>query len=211
MTSTIPIKKRGRKRKDTVEDSPLVSVSYVAMSSYTDALEVSEEDTQNILINNPKSEEISEEISEEKQPNIQLVIEEEPILKKRGRKPKGGKLIHKNMIDTVQSSPTSNVILHLKCSLKDIHEYDEKIQIQDPLIYNPSIPPEIMVYDENKGKFSYYNTDPIEPSSTSTDNQFAYVDTLCKKCNVNKVTKKDDICDDCLEENECDASEIDIY
>jgi hypothetical protein len=52
------------------------------------------------------------------QENIKISIEEielpkePPVLKKRGRKPKGGKLILKNNSDVVQSKTTTNIILH---------------------------------------------------------------------------------------------------
>jgi hypothetical protein len=44
-----------------------------------------------------------------------------PVAKKRGRKPKGGKIIQQAtpLANTVESKP--NVILHLKCSIKDLH------------------------------------------------------------------------------------------
>lgn len=74
-----------------------------------------------------------------KEENIQIVIEEQqlpqpipipitPILKKRGRKPKGGKLINKNIIETEPQIISTNVILHLKCYLKDI-----KVQKKRPI------------------------------------------------------------------------------
>ena len=123
--------------------------------------------------------------------------EETPLLKKRGRKPKGGKLINKNIIETEQQVISTNVILHLKCSLKDI-----KVQKTDPLAYNPAVPPEIMSYDDNKHGFSYYsnilnsntnsnvntnsNSNP-NPSENITINKLAYLDNICKKCN-NSIT-----------------------
>ena len=45
---------------------------------------------------------------------------DKPLPKKRGRKPKGGKIIPQNSINTVTMSPDPNIILHLKCSIKDI-------------------------------------------------------------------------------------------
>lgn len=117
-----------------------------------------------------------------KEDNIQIMIEEvkasEEIspLKKRGRKPKGGKLINKNAIEEAVVDAPVNVILHLKCSLKDIEDEEPSI-IQDPLEYNPKIPPEIMSYDDNKCGFSFYTeTQPVQ----SVDNKPAY--TICKKC-----------------------------
>ena len=79
-----------------------------------------------------------------KEENIQIIIEEAaapleaPALKKRGRKPKGGKLINKNTIEIEQPPVYANVILHLKCSLKDIQGCEAKT---DPLAYNPAVPP----------------------------------------------------------------------
>jgi hypothetical protein len=40
--------------------------------------------------------------------------------KKRGRKPKGGKIIQQNLTVTEQKETKPNVILHLKCSTKDL-------------------------------------------------------------------------------------------
>lgn len=123
-----------------------------------------------------------------KDDNIQMVIEEvkEPeeisSIKKRGRKPKGGKLIHANIFETVKSDTRENVIMHLKCSLKDTEE-DEPSIIQDILEYNPSVPPEIMSYDDNKGGFSIYS-DP--------DKKLAYNETICKKCNCIDTVKNTD-------------------
>ncbi|MFY7728222.1 MAG: hypothetical protein ACOVRN_01760 [Flavobacterium sp.] len=42
------------------------------------------------------------------------------VPKKRGRKPKGGKIIHQSAPQDVAKEPKPNVILHLKCSLKDL-------------------------------------------------------------------------------------------
>ena len=55
----------------------------------------------------------------------------EKIYKKRGRKPKGGKIISNNKIFTSLENDTS-VILHLKCSLKDIDN-------NNSLSYNPDL------------------------------------------------------------------------
>ena len=46
--------------------------------------------------------------------------EEISVLKKRGRKPKGGKIITQFASTIVQKEDKPNVILHLKCSMKDL-------------------------------------------------------------------------------------------
>jgi hypothetical protein len=43
------------------------------------------------------------------------------VLKKRGRKPKGGKIIQQSLILDSPKNDKPNVILHLKCSTKDLH------------------------------------------------------------------------------------------
>lgn len=149
------------------------------------------------------------EIQESSQPqppviiNIPTVDSESNLAdknKKRGRKSKGGKLIHKSSIHDSTTVVNSNIILHLKCSLKDIHDYDDYDYIQDPLKYNPSIPPEIMMYNENDTQFTSYNEDHMArtgptsssttmstpastgPFSLNTDNRFAYKENICSKC-----------------------------
>jgi hypothetical protein len=83
-----------------------------------------------------------------------IETEEDNTLKKRGRKPKGGKLIQNTEV-VVDEVPTPvNVILHLKCSIKDLETPQEVVS--DPLSYNPTVPPEIMSYESNK-PFSYYS------------------------------------------------------
>lgn len=96
--------------------------------------------------------------------------EETPILKKRGRKPKGGKLINKNSIEIEPQVMSNNVILHLKCSLKDIKVQKTDPLACDPLEYNPAVPPEIMSYDDNKHGFSYYGNNASASANASSNN-----------------------------------------
>ena len=53
-------------------------------------------------------------------PEIEFIVKDEVIAKKRGRKPKGGKIIQQsiNMNNLKETKP--NIILHLKCSSKDL-------------------------------------------------------------------------------------------
>lgn len=45
------------------------------------------------------------------------------VYKKRGRKPKGGKIIAKNIVKVItEKSNTPNIILHLKCSSKELRD-----------------------------------------------------------------------------------------
>ena len=147
------------------------------------------------------------------QQNIIAIIEEtselpEQTIKKRGRKPKGGKILNKSLAIQDTPLPITNVILHLKCSLHDLNEHNNKITqlVSDPLTYNPSAPPSIMAYDANENNFSVYiKEDPaqiekIENKATST--KLAYKDAvvgnssaqICNVCNVcNEKIETDNI------------------
>jgi len=163
MSSVVVSKKRGRKRKENAENIQVVLEEVLTEQN------------------------VSSESEKEEVGIVDTSSGGEPVLKKRGRKPKGGKLINKFMLEETQPVFASNIILHLKCSLKDIPEYDEKVK--DPMMYNPSVPPEIMTYDTNQGKFSYYNQtmdSEMEKPTEIHDNKElhpAYIETVCKKCN----------------------------
>lgn len=106
--------------------------------------------------------------------------------KKRGRKPKGGKIVVKNVEETNKPAPLPNIILHLKCSLQDLKEYNTKLNemVTDPLSYNASVPPEIMTYNDTLTSFSNY-----ENSVDNKTQTLAYkpndmnISQVCKSCN----------------------------
>ena len=68
---------------------------------------------------------------------------------KKTRKTKPAKIEMEETTDPVQI--VSNVILHLKCTMSDLDEYDTQMNrmMMDPLKYNPDIPPEVGIYTES--------------------------------------------------------------
>jgi hypothetical protein len=113
--------------------------------------------------------------------NVHIVVEEltppspdaaaAAAAKKRGRKPKGGKLILKLIDPSPVTTSMVNVILHLKCSLVELEDYivQQNKQINDPLHYNPEIPPEIVGFDRNPNTFaSFESTTTTSESPTTT-------------------------------------------
>tara|TARA_B110001450_G_C17632599_1_gene485863 strand:+ start:104 stop:1105 length:1002 start_codon:yes stop_codon:yes gene_type:complete len=86
------------------------------------------------------------------------VANEEPvnIPKKRGRKPKGGKIVKKE-ITLLDSSSFDNqvVILHLKCKLNDINDSIFN-NINSQMNYDPNIIKEVKAYSVNETD-NYYN------------------------------------------------------
>ena len=58
--------------------------------------------------------------------NVAVICEDEntivkPVPKKRGRKPKGGKIVQHNLTFLPVKEEKPNIILHLKCSMKDVN------------------------------------------------------------------------------------------
>ena len=103
----------------------------------------------------------SETIAQEN--TIQEEKKEEHVPKKRGRKPKGGKLVLKSEQSNSQDKVQPNIILHLKCNLKDINSFDSNnVMINDPLMYNPTIPPNIETYTPNDSNYFNLNENNIQ-------------------------------------------------
>ena len=64
---------------------------------------------------------LEEDIDLDTVANLDAVVDDnKKVIKKRGRKPKGGKIIQNIVINETQKVDKPNVILHLKCSLKDL-------------------------------------------------------------------------------------------
>ena len=126
-------------------------------------------------------------------PDSTLPIDEVKPIKKRGRKPKGGKIILSQSINADNETHMSNVILHLKCSSRDLHEHNSK-QIQlvsDPGEYVPIAPPNIITYnssiEHNFGNYTECDDNnnaknDIIPNAYNTC-QPKSLDNICKSCN----------------------------
>ena len=97
--------------------------------------------------------------------------EEPPVPKKRGRKPKGGKLITKISDNNENPVEISNVILHLKCSLKDIiNNTNSQLNTNNEITYNPNIPPSIENFNNDKTNYTEYSNEIIENNNIIENN-----------------------------------------
>jgi hypothetical protein len=117
--------------------------------------------------NNPPSENIYIVIEEKIETPANTPVTEEHTAKKRGRKPKGGKLIVKSNENVEKNQQIVNVILHLKCSQSELNDYNTKLTklVTNPLEYNPMIPPTVMTYNNpNYSQFSFFNDSTVEPA-----------------------------------------------
>ena len=100
-TENVSIKKRGRKPKNLNLKDDIVVVTNIVKTSELPVNKIEEEEPSNLEMNSCDA-------------------KSTPI-KKRGRKPKGGKIIQQsNLTNENNTNSKPSVILHLKCCLKDL-------------------------------------------------------------------------------------------
>jgi hypothetical protein len=151
-------------------------------------------------------------IIEETEPDTPNKLTIDSILKKRGRKPKGGKLILKQPNENTENQQTANIILHLKCSLQDLNEHNEKINkiVTNPLSYNPTIPPNIMSYNMNDtASFSLYDDSILsKPEEVKPEKEdIAYEEMKPKNL---QCENKSNLCSLCSEKIELEDATEDL-
>lgn len=117
--TNIVLKKRGRKSKKELE--------LAAQAQSTDNINVTIEDAQEEPVTTYPDDNIIYEPTDNgalapvfSTNNDGSDEETKPVAKKRGRKPKGGKIIQQATPLTNAAETKPNVILHLKCSIKDL-------------------------------------------------------------------------------------------
>ena len=129
MTTEILKPKRGRKsKKDIIISSQTNGISNdnvkLIYNETTNENEKKEPIETTFFLNDNETNQLNEfnvnmevnKVTENSEENIVI----KPITKKRGRKPKGGKIIEQNFQSLQQKETKPNIILHLKCSLKDL-------------------------------------------------------------------------------------------
>ncbi len=127
--------------------------------------------------------------------NIQLATAEKPLPKKRGRKPKGGKIIQNDLPLTSEVKIEPNIILHLKCSISDIDiNYDD--DTSSGMKYNPIVAQVESFNFENGEKNAFllesdFNSKSNENKSTN-DSDINCTDE-CKNDSNTKTNSKDNI------------------
>jgi len=96
-----------------------------------------------------------------KKAELEKIKESQPP-KKRGRKPKGGKIIKTELNIHQESIETKMIILHLKCKSEDI----DKNILKDVTTYDPTIVDTITPYEDESQMFY-----TIEPQNNIAPNQ----------------------------------------
>ena len=115
-------KKRGRKSKKELELASqaqnIENINVVIEENVADNCDVADENT--VLSSSvDNSEEVDTTLFLHNDNSV-LTEDAKPVAKKRGRKPKGGKIIQQVVPTNNNLEPKSNIILHLKCSIKDL-------------------------------------------------------------------------------------------
>jgi hypothetical protein len=132
--------------------------------------------------------------------NITITIDpsegnvQDKIVKKRGRKPKGGKLILKTNESDNKEDTVANIILHLKCSLTELDVYNKTNQtMNNEFNYNPDVPPEIQTYNSNEVN-KVFTTYEESNNNKSINTKYAYSEinnkqftssNVCQLCSAN--------------------------
>ena len=152
-----------------------------------------ENENQNSLINENENENEILLINENEESNE---IVQKPGAKKRGRKPKGGKIIQQTVHLNNNKDLKPNIILHLKCSLKDL---------QTNTLLSSNV--ESFNFSESKGDLSY----EVINSSDSMFIKNSYFDISNENLNnKNQLSQKydDDDDDTCYFNKESETKEI---
>jgi hypothetical protein len=130
----------------------------------------------------------------------------EHVAKKRGRKPKGGKIIQQNILNNSQKDDKQNIILHLKCSLKDIENDDYNNNIESfnfnlsktELCYQIiDSPPTQQNEDENKDNIQHECKDEIQHANQDDIKEkdiWRKLKVLEHNLHVNNISDKKSAC-----------------
>jgi hypothetical protein len=127
-----PLKKRGRKsnkEKKLIQDEIDACAAEETKNLFTqDNIVISIDDAntphyENITTDQEDSNSNNVPNNMEESKSFLISEEQKPIIKKRGRKPKGGKIIQQIVSLNNNKDVKPNVILHLKCSIKDLYNH----------------------------------------------------------------------------------------
>jgi hypothetical protein len=176
--------KRGRKTKKQMEEMKQ-NIS-CTVNDDTNVIDTTVNDSINDTTVNDLNDTINEILTNsndsENETNAVINDDVKGIIKKRGRKPKGGKIIQQVIPTNMNKETKSNIILHLKCSLKD-------------LVNNSTINSNIESFD-----FSSCKNDLLYEINVKKENNYDFVennkiteDEIYYENNVNNVNSDPNI------------------
>jgi len=120
-------KKTKKKNNIDIDNSPLETIDDninidTNIINETNELEIDSVDLQSII---NESNDSSESVNKNDIINEKLTNDKNNNIKKRGRKPKGGKIVQQLISNENNKENKINIILHLKCSLKDLQNKND--------------------------------------------------------------------------------------
>lgn len=187
------LKKRGRKSKKEIEAQIEAKAKAQAESeSESQNINVTyeEDNSEDTGVNKLLHYEVSNDLQENEIINEPFLFEkiekldnEKPLPKKRGRKPKGGKIIQQTISINKDTDFRPNVILHLKCSLKDLQQNLLNNDIQSFNFSNSAQHLSFDVIPDGKGYNKKHEHSCIEEDDTDDD-------TLNKESDIREIWKK---------------------
>jgi hypothetical protein len=182
--------KRGRKTKNEMVEIKKQKLNQPSTTINEISLNINESNLiSNNLINDSESDNDNDNDTEESNTILSSSPSAKSSIKKRGRKPKGGKIVQQ--ITPINSNKESkpNIILHLKCSLKDlinnsainstIESFDFSLCKGNELTY------EIINKQEKVNNYSYNNEVEINKPVTTEEDIYDYDDNSNSNINTN--------------------------
>jgi hypothetical protein len=120
----------------------------------------------------------------------EIVDEQKPVIKKRGRKPKGGKIIQQISSVEPEKEEKPNIILHLKCSMKDLQNSNKTDNIVDSYTFGGSNKNDLsyeLIGSEHINNVNVYYNDTNNASTSKITADFEEDEEIyCKDSNSNK-------------------------
>ncbi len=118
--------------------------------------------------------------------DLNIINAEQQVIKKRGRKPKGGKIIQPTITIDSYKEDKPNVILHLKCSLKDIHSNNESMLLNSYDFTKPDLAFD-MYNNENINVSNYLGCNNLTNNNGTTN-----IGSLNKYSNYDNTDSEDE-------------------
>jgi hypothetical protein len=107
-----------------------------------------------------------------------------PANKKTKRGKLNSTIVDNKRNETPPTLQIANIILHLKCSVNDLDVYNDEVnrQLTDPMLYNPTVPPDIMTYQPAE---HYSVLEETKPPNNTLEN-YAYSESKNRVASSNK-------------------------
>ena len=178
----VPVKgKRGRKSKKELMDA-LGVASIVNLNSNNVTLNITELSFKNnnnvIIIPNPHLElGITNNILLDENNDELVTSDTKQPMKKRGRKPKGGKIIQQVIPTEIPANDKPNVILHLKCSMKDLQNTSNSNNVEAYTFNTKNLCYDVIGGENINSVNTYNNVNTSSLKNTNnTNNYYKYDD-----------------------------------